>query len=77
MLEQLTPRPGMTAAQQQHHERLLRVQAILSLFKHHRLRTIQHRIRYFRIAVRRQAMHKHRISALARRHHPLIHLERL
>ncbi len=62
--------------QQQNHERLLGVQAVLRLLKDHGLRAVEHRVRYLGIAMRRQAVHEHGMGRSVS-HQRLVHLVRL
>ena len=60
-------------AHEEFEQRFLRVQAVLRLVPHHRLRAIDHRRGDFLAAVRRQAVHEKRVL-LRRAHHFRVHL---
>ena len=64
----------LESIQQQQQQCLLRVQPVLRLIEHYRLRRVHHCICNFFIAARRKAVHKHRVR-LGLRHQRFVYLE--
>src|SRR5271163_68989 len=79
-LQALSSRPiadaGQAAAQQQNHQRLLGMQAILCLLEDYGLRSVEYCIRNLSIAMRGQAVHEHGVGRGVG-HQCLVHLVRL